>query len=129
MYILLSVIILVVCIFTYNAGFTQTKPNCNSATDSMEIIKIVDKKGLLQIPQGYTLDEIQKYPSMSPKLIFDSEKCIWKVISKSYSAKNTGKCRRTNGCTVEITKVVLISAETKKIIKRKTTKIIYENHE
>lgn|GEM_PF-1680413 len=129
MYRLLSVIILVVCIYAYNAGFAQTMQNCNSALDSMEIIKIVDKKGLLQIPEGYTFDEIQKYPSMRPKLIFDSEKCIWTVISKSYSAKNTGKCRRTNGCTVEITKVVLVSAKTKKIIKRKTTKVIYENHE
>lgn len=120
---------LLFCLMTVNICTAQTKNNCTQTLDSVSVLKLVKNKGLLLMPKGVTEEQMKISPSLAPKVSFNESKCIWTVVSKTYETTKKGKCKNTNGCTVEITKTVLVSASTKKIISQKTTKKTKPNYE
>ncbi|MFK7050257.1 hypothetical protein [Flavobacterium columnare] len=108
--------------------FSQSQTN-KQKLDTLGIIKLVEKKGLLLIPKGLSKKEINTIPSLTPKITFDPKKNNWTVISTDYKTTQKGDCKKTNGCTMVITQIVVISDITKKIIHTNRTEKLYQNYE
>lgn len=96
--------------------------------DSKEIIEIARKKKIIESDSVQVGDK-NIVSSVLPVLKSDSAKCEWVLTVKSYKTTLRGKCRHTNGCTVETQQTIHFSAVTGKILKRKTRKKIYPNYE
>lgn len=91
--------------------------------DSSQIVSIVKSKGL--IGENQCKDIRMPYCALS----LDTIKCTWTMIAKNYATTRRGKCKHTNGCTIETTKTILVSSESGKIISHKKKKKIYPNYE
>lgn len=102
---------------------------CNSLLDSAAVVSLVQQRGLLLLPQGYTLDELQQYPSMAGQTNFDEKTCRWTVVSRKTEHSNKGNCKHTNGCTVVITQTVVVCADKQQIVRKKKHKEIFPNYE
>ena len=120
--------ILSLMLFFYNAAMAQ-QPLCKNKYDSVSVVKYVQQKGLLLLPEGYTLEEISKYPSMAPSVSFDKNKCRWSVTSTTSTHSMKGKCKNTNGCTVVAVQTVVVAANSGKIISTKRRYKKYHNYE
>ena len=120
--------ILSLMLFFYNTAMAQ-QPLCENKYDSVSVVKYVQQKGLLLLPEGYTLEEISKYPSMAPSLSFDKNKCRWSVTSSTSTHSMKGNCKNTNGCTVVTVQTVALAANNGKIISTKRRFKKYHNYE
>lgn len=68
-------------------------------------------------------------PEITPEVQFDPCYRRWIVRGIRYTHSNKGDCKNTNGCTVEERSLIIIHADTGKILfKEKTTKV-YHNYE
>jgi hypothetical protein len=120
--------ILSLMLFFYNTAMAQ-QPLCKNKYDSVSVVKYVQQKGLLLLPEGYTLEEISKYPSMAPSVSFDKNKCRWSVTSSTSKHSMKGNCKNTNGCTVVTVQTVALAANNGKIISTKRRFKKYHNYE
>ncbi len=110
-------------------GWTQTSSQCTPTLSEDAAIEIVQQKGMLLQPAGWTYDELKKIPSMKPSALFDSAQCLWIITSKTYKVTHRGSCKKTNGCTIEYTQKVTLSESTQKIIRKKKYRTKYPNYE
>ncbi|MBS1763508.1 MAG: hypothetical protein JSS90_00930 [Bacteroidetes bacterium] len=122
-----SVTILLSSILLMNMGLQAQQNTCGNFADSVRMNALAYKKGW--ILKSKTNEQENISPSMQPKLNFNTQDCTWTIISKSYKTTRRGKCRHTNGCTVETTQTVIISAENGKLISRKKKKKMIPNYE
>ncbi len=120
--------ILSLMLFFYNTAKAQ-QPLCENKYDNVSVVKYVQQKGLLLLPEGYTLEDISKYPSMAPSVSFDKIKCRWSVTSTTSTHSMKGKCKNTNGCTVVTVQTVVVAANSGKIISTKRRYKKYHNYE
>ncbi|MFP3599492.1 hypothetical protein [Chryseobacterium sp. SIMBA_029] len=108
-------------LFLSNNLFAQ----CENKYNSLSIIQYVHQRKLLLLPEGYTLEETVKYPSMSPKAIFDKNKCKWLITSKNYR----GMMQNNNAYTVETIFTIGVSSSDGKIASKKIRRKKYRNYE
>ena len=120
--------ILSLMLFFYNTAMAQ-QPLCENKYDNVSVVKYVQQKGLLLLPEGYTLEDISKYPSMAPSVSFDKIKCRWSVTSTTSTHSMKGNCKNTNGCTVVTVQTVALAANNGKIISTKRRFKKYHNYE
>lgn len=111
------------------SGFSQNSLCPHTSADSASILDVVLRKNMLLKPRGVSMEEVKRTPSYQPIIEVDTNTCIWTVQSRDYYTTRKGKCRHTNGCTVEITKTVWVSGTKKKVIKHKTSKRYLPNYE
>ncbi|MCK9255101.1 MAG: hypothetical protein GX793_06820 [Bacteroidales bacterium] len=102
---------------------------CVNNFDSVSVLEFAKQKNLVYKIKGLSDEEIAKTPSYQPKLNFDANTCVWTIKSVKYSNTNFGKCRKTNGCTIEKSLIVKIDAEKKKIVAKKRRKRKIPNYE
>lgn len=109
-------------------GFYLTLPAQNNF-DSISILNFLKQKDLIYEIKGLSDEEIAKTPSYQAKIEFDSLTNIWTVKSVKYSTSNCGKCRKTNGCTVEKSLIVKLNDDSQKLISKKKQKRKIPNFE
>lgn len=120
--------ILSLALFFYNTATAQ-QTLCKNKYDSVSVVQYVQQKGLLLMLEGYTLEELSKYPSMAPSVSFDKNKCRWSVSSATSTHSMKGNCKNTNGCTVVTIQTVVVAAYNGKIISTKRRHKKYHNYE
>lgn len=89
-----------------------------SNLDSIQVIEIVKKKGLIYIDKNLSEEEIARTPVYQPKVSFIADKSLWHVSSTKYKSTRRGKCKKTNGCTIVTTMHVKINDKNGKIISK-----------
>ena len=102
-------------------AFTQTIA-CHNKLDSTQIADLAKSKARFW----------DKYESTV--IQFDEPSCKWTVISTKLSFTNqrrskNGKCKHTNGCRLQKSMIVVIDANTKKVISKKRKKEYHPNWE
>ncbi len=99
-------------------AFSQTN-NCISKLDSNGVIKIAKKKNVYWTKAWQCL----------PKMNFDAETCEWHYTACKIEYTNRGDCKNTNGCTVTTRAILVINANTRKVIKLEKKKHVTHNYE
>lgn len=102
----------------------QQKSDCLNHLDSASVMSMAHERKWISANSDAELA-----PSLKPQLIFDSDHCMWIMITKSYSTTLRGKCRHTNGCTIETTYVRRIAADSGKVISKKSKRKVIPNYE
>lgn len=74
-------------------------------------------------------DMSETAPVYAPIISYDTTKKQWTIVSKRYTTTRKGKCKHTNGCTIEHTQIIIIDAINKRLIKRQINKKAYPNYE
>lgn len=113
------IILISFCLLSYLIAFPQIQTNCENKLDTAQIIKIAKRHNAYWTLNWYRPPAIQ----------YDSQQCIWTVVSSKSKHTNRGNCKNTNGCTLVKTVTLEIDGKKKKAISRKQKKKCYPNYE
>ncbi|MCB0513793.1 MAG: hypothetical protein KDC60_05125 [Bacteroidetes bacterium] len=102
---------------------------CKNTLDSNSVVALLKSKGLILQNKQLSQEEIERTPSYQPKVQFNEQECTWEVSSQQYSTTKRGKCKLTNGCSLVKSLLVIVDAQTQKIIKKYRTKELSPNFE
>lgn len=127
---LMKYFILIVLLLGFSAQWTSgQKTQCINQFDSSSVLTFLDKRDILLLPEGYTLETVSQFPSMKPQVSFNAKKCQWKVVSFTFFTSYKGRCRLTNGCTIKKTRVIVLSGSSKRILSYKSHTQVFSNYE
>jgi len=121
---LYSVLFLVFLTLTSVIPEAKPLPLNDTCTDSAKISR--NKAISIAKGKGYYPDA---NPEITPEVQLDPCYRRWIIRGISYQHSNKGDCKNTNGCTIEERSLIIIHADTGKILfKEKVTKV-YPNYE
>lgn len=113
----------------FTLPFFAQKNKYELPLDAASALQIVKEKKMLYRNSWLTEEEIARTPSYQPQLEFIAEKNQWKITSKKYKPAHKKKYREVNGITLELSMIVIVDAETGKILSKKKTKREIPNYE
>lgn len=122
-----SILILIFIFTTLNINAQNN--NCKNTLDSNFVVILLKSKGLILQNKQLSQEEIKQTPSYQPNVKFNELECTWEVSSQQYSTTKKGTCKHTNGCTLVKSLLVIVDAQTQKIIKKYRTKELSPNFE
>lgn len=127
---LMKFFMLIALVLGFSAQWVSgQKKQCINHFDSSSVLTFLDQRGILLLPEGYTLETVSRFPSMKPQVSFNAKKCQWKVVSFTFFTTYKGNCRLTNGCTIKKSRVIILSARSKRILSYKSQTQVFPNYE
>lgn len=127
---LMKFFMLIALVLGFSAQWVSgQKKQCINHFDSSSVLTFLDQRGILLLPEGYTLETVSRFPSMKPQVSFNAKKCQWKVVSFTFFTTYKGNCRLTNGCTIKKSRVIILSARSKRILSYKSQTKVFPNYE
>jgi len=118
------ILILICLLLSTVLAEAKTLPLNDTCTDSAKISRA--KAISIAKDKGYYPDA---NPEITPEVQLDPCYRRWIIRGISYHHSNKGDCKNTNGCTIEERSLIIIHADTGKILfKEKVTKV-YPNYE
>jgi hypothetical protein len=100
----------------------------NSSAQTGSRMQSLDSTTIMRIAKKNKLFRQCKQCQM-PTIRFDSVLNTWQIVIIKYSFTRKGKCKYTNGCTIQEKRIIWVDAKMKKVVKRKKEIEIYANYE
>lgn len=107
-----------------NCDIAKAESQNDSCRDSAKVCR--EKAIALARQKGYYPDG---NPEITPQVQFDPCYRRWIITGISYHHSNKGDCKNTNGCTVEERSLIIIHADTGKILFKEKKSKVYPNYE